>query len=225
MNTSEKNFSEKTLKSFVKKTTVKNILKFVAVVIIISVYTLLLGRMYLAKDRGVMNRYSPTEKFLSECNESTEILTQNLSYTMDENGYYRVSNPVYIPAINELQINVRYNNSTLDAISEEYPDFSYVGEPFVYELIDNNGNTYALDSYIPQKNIIYNFRKLVFKNVDYTSAERLYLDVRFVGDNSEDSPMSVRFTVYNSNDTTEPSGIKVNIKKRDDFVRLSGEEH
>ncbi len=206
-------------KSVVKKITVKNVLKLIAVLIIVAVYTLLLGRMYLAKDRGVMARYSPTEEFLSSYNENMEILTQNLTYTMDENGYYRVSNPVYIPEISELQINVRYNNSTLDAISEHYPDSSYEGEPFVYELVDNNGNTYSLDSYIPQTNVIYNFRKLIFKNVDFESAERLYLDVRYAGDNADETDMSVRFTVYNSSDVLEPSDIKVNTSKRDDFIR------
>lgn len=203
----------------IKKLTVKNILKLIAVLIIITVYTLLLGRMYLAKDRGVMDRYSPTEEFLSNCDENTEILTQNLEYTMDENGYYRISNPVFIPGINELQINVRYNNSTLDVINELYPEASYKGEPFVYELADSNGNRYSLDSYIAQENIIYNFRKLVFKNVDFDLAERLYLDVSFVGESADDPKMSVRFTVYNSNDTVKNSDIKVNTRKRDEFVK------
>ncbi len=208
MKSNERRTFKDVLKAFVKKITVKNIFKLIAVLIIITVYTLLLGRMYLAKDRGVMNKYSPTDNYLANADSAPELLTQNLTYTMDEAGYYRVSNLVFIPEIGELQINVRYNNSTLDALSEHYEDVSYSGEPFTYELTDNNGNTYAPSAYIATSNLIYNFRKLVFDNVNFEAAERLYLDVKYVGDESDGSPMHVRFTVYNSEEASIPSDLK-----------------
>ena len=204
------------LKALIKKISVKNIFKLIAVLIIITVYTLLLGRMYLAKDRGVMNKYSPTDNYMANADNSTELLTQNLTYTMDEAGYYRVSNLVFIPEIGELQINLRYNNSTVDALNEHYESVSYSGEPFTYVLIDNNGNTYVPSAYIATSNLIYNFRKLVFDQVDFDAAERLYLDVKYVGDESEDSPMHVRFTIYNSEESSVPSELK--FSKTNEFI-------
>lgn len=215
--------SKKTTKSkilsLIKKITFKNVLKLIAILIIIMVYTLLLGRMYLAKDRGVMNKYSPTEEFVSISEGNTEILTQNINSTMDENGYYRISNLVYVPKTGELQINVRYNNSTLDALKEHYPNADYSDEPFCYELVDNNNNTYPLSGYIPKKNIIYNFRKLLFKDIDFENVERLYLDIKYAGDMSNDSPMGVRFTVFNSSDESHTSDLKIDNSNKYEFTK------
>ena len=205
--------------SLIKKITLKNVLKLIAILIIITVYTLLLGRMYLAKDRGIMNKYSPTEEFVSISEGNTEILTQNINSTMDENGYYRISNLVYVPKTGELQINVRYNNSTLDALKEHYPDADYSDALFYYELVDNNNNTYPLSGYIPQKNIIYNFRKLLFKDIDFENVERLYLDIKYTGDMSNDSPMGVRFTVFNSSDESQTSKLKIDNNNRYKFTK------
>ncbi len=219
MFTYTKKSPKETILSLIKKITFKNVLKLIAVLIIITVYTLLLGRMYLAGDRGIMNKYSPTEAFLSHSDENTEILTQNLNYSMDEEGYYRISNLVFVPQTGELQINVRYNNSTLNALKEHYPDAEYVNEPFYYELVDNNNNTYDFGGYISQSNIIYNFRKLLFKGIDFETVERLYLEIKYVGDISDDSPMSVRFTVYNSSEETQISELKVDKNSSDKFVK------
>ena len=205
--------------TLIKKFTVKNVLKLIAVLIIITVYTLLLGRMFLAKDRGIMDKYLPTEEFLSIASENTQILTQNINYTMDENGYYRISNLVYIPETGELQINVRYNNSTIDVLNERYSDSSDKEEPFCYELIDNNNNSYSFGGYIAKNNMIYNFRKLLFKGIDFESVERLYLDVKYVGDVNTDAPMSVRFTVYNSSEEEHKSDLKIDNSNRYKFTK------
>jgi hypothetical protein len=166
MNTQNQKKDKNILRTVLKKITFKNTIKFLFVLIIVTVYTLLLGRMYLAGNRGVMNEYSPTQKYLSECNNSSEILTQNIMYSMDEDGLFHISNLVIIPEIGELQINARYNNSTLDFLEKHYPDAEYIEEPFIYELIDENGKSYPLNGYIARENIIYNFRKLLFENVD-----------------------------------------------------------
>ncbi len=208
-----------TMHSLIQKITFKNVFKLIAIIIIVTVYTLLLGRMFIAKDRGVMNKYSPTEEFLAVSGKNTEILTQNINYTMDENGYYRISNLVYLPELGELQINVRYNNSTLDELKKYYPDADISDKPFCYELVDNNNNTYPLSGYIPKSNIIYNFRKLLFKNIDFENVERLYLDIKYIGDMSTDSPMSVRFTVFNSKDESHTSDLKVDNTNQYKFIK------
>ena len=207
------------MQAFFKKITVKNIFKLLISLIIITVYVLLLGRMYLASDRGIMAKYSPTDIYFDNCNDNTVIYTQNLNYTMDETGYYRVSNLAFIPEIGELQINVRYNDSTLDKLAELYPEFEYNGEPFVYELVDNNNNVYKLNGYITKTNLIYNFRKLLFENIDFNTIERLYLDVKLADGDDSDSEMDVRFTIYNSADQTVESELKIDNTKNNKFIK------
>lgn len=217
MNVNETNSKKSNFHKLLKKITVKNILKFIAVLIIIAVYALLFGRMYLAKDRGVMARYSPTEEYVLQRDDSTEILTQHIQTSMDEMGYYNISNLVFIPEINELQINVRYNNSTLKELKNHHPEYTLSSEPFVYTLVDDNGNKYELDSYIPKSNLIYNFRKLVFKNIDFESVQELHLEIAFAGD-QENSPMNARFPIYDKTAQTIASDLKVKSNKADNFI-------
>ena len=83
MKSNEKKTLGDVLKALVKKISVKNIFKLSAVLLISTVYTLLLGRMYLSKDRGVMNKYSPTDNYMAKVDNAPELLTQNLTNTMD----------------------------------------------------------------------------------------------------------------------------------------------
>ncbi|MBR5322691.1 MAG: hypothetical protein IKU48_04015 [Clostridia bacterium] len=85
-------------------------------------------------------------------------------------GKFAVSHVYYIPSEKQVQVTVRYNNSTIKKLVQEYslseePAF----EPFIFTLTDGLGNTYTEYKYISGKRNMYNYRKLVFDGVDFSS--------------------------------------------------------
>ncbi len=209
---------------FIKKLTVGKVLKFIAVLLIITVYVLLFGRMILARNFGIMDRYIWTEKALDAYNSTHtefDIMSQQLDESMDKNGYYHISNFVYTPQNNELQITVRYNNSTLDVLNFNYPHRVNEGEDFVFTLKDSNGKIYDSYSYAATSNIIYNFRRLVFENVDLTQADTLHLNVYYRGDIHDNAPMSACFKLYDKSIQMHESRVKISYKspKADKLVQ------
>jgi len=205
---------EKLLTSL-KKLTFSKIIKFIFVLLIIAVYTLLLGRMFLARYTGSMAKYAWTNNAIKTYEQTTDftLMTQNLSKTIDDNGYFSISNYVYIPEINEVQFTVRYNNSTVDTLENFYTDVSDIGETFVFTLTDNNGNVYDSYKYLSKSNLIYNFRRLVFEGVDLSNAGTLYLNVYYINDVSKSSKIYTSFQLYNEDANSFESNLKINTNK------------
>ena len=87
-----------------------------------------------------------------------------------KDGKFAASHIYYIPSEKQVQITVRYNNSTIKMLMEDYslssePEF----EPFIFTLTDGMGNTYTEYKYISGKKNMYNYRRLVFDGVDLNS--------------------------------------------------------
>ena len=210
-----KNKKQPIIKAILKKLTIGRIFKFIAVLLIATVYILLIGRMVLAKNFGIMNRYVWTENSLEAYKESPEdfrILSQQLPESIDKTGFYHISNLVYVPLTQELQVNVRYNNSTLDALDSYYDDRSGNGEVFVFTLVDSNGKVYDTYSYASSSNIIYNFRRLIFEDVSLDGIESLTLNVYYANDATNGSPMKKSFRLYDKDLPMHESNIKIDLK-------------
>lgn len=211
--TNTSGFSVK-LKNILKRITIKKVLKFIAVLLIAAVYVLLIGRMLLARNYGIMNRYVWTESSLAAYKaepESFSVMSQQLSESIDKTGFYHISNFVYVPLTDQLQVTVRYNNSTLDVLDSHYSDRSRDGEVFVFTLVDSNGKVYDSYSYASSSNIIYNFRRLVFENVSLENIESLSLNVYYANDVTSDSPMKKSFRLYDKDVDMHESDIKIDL--------------
>ena len=204
------------LKKILKKITFGKIMKFIAVMLIVTVYVLLLGRMALAKDRGMMSKYivftdSAVEQYESSPDNFT-VMSQQLSESIDDGGYYRISSYAFLPELGELQLTVRYNNSTLETLKAYYGDISIADEVFVFTLSDSSGKVYDRYKFAASSNIIYNFRRIVFEGVDFENAGTLYLNVYYVCDASKSAPMSLSFKLYDEKNTTYESKLKISNK-------------
>lgn len=205
------------LKKFLKKITFGKVMKFIAVMLIITVYVLLFGRMALAKDRGMMSKYIVCTDNAAELYEASpddfSVMSQQLSESIDDDGYYRISSFAFLPELGELQLTVRYNNSTVDTLKAYYGDISTEGEIFVFTLSDSSGKVYDRYKYAASSNIIYNFRRIAFEGVDFENAGTLYLNVYYVGDTSKSAPLSISFKLYDEKNTTFESKIKIGNKR------------
>ncbi len=139
----------------------------------------------------------------------TQYQKDNITAVPDKNyGYFGVTDAKFIPEAGQVQVLFRYNNSTIRHLKEDYklPEMPSRDEELydvtlyvVYDLTpevtsDNAGDVpeavkgvrYHATSSVAEKKNLYNFRKLVFDNVDLTPEEHpilaVYVDFYYVGD-------------------------------------------
>ncbi len=139
----------------------------------------------------------------------TQFQKDNITSVVDKNyGYFGITDAKFIPEAGQVQVLFRYNNSTIRHLKEDYQlsEMPDRGEELydvtlyvVYDLTpdiatDNAGDIpeavkgvrYHATTSIPEQKNLYNFRKLVFDNVDLTPEEHpilaVYVDFYYVGD-------------------------------------------
>lgn len=220
--------TKKSLKSkavvLLKKITFGKILKFFFIFLIITVYILLFGRMWLARTPGAIDRFVWTDDTLKAYNSSATTfipMTQQLPKTIDDNGYYSVSDFAFLPEYGQIQFTVRYNNSTKDALKNYYTDVVDEGEIFVFTITDENGNVYDNYKYITRTNLLYNFRRVVFDDLNFDNINKLNLNIYYINDVTEASPMYKNFVLYDSNNRTFESKIEIKSKANADNFNVS----
>lgn len=130
--------------------------------------------------------------------------TLRFSYDDEKRGTFFADHLIVIEGIDEMQITLRYNVSTLSYLEEKYkvegldPDTS---EYLRFRLADNYGRIYDEVSYRDFGSLsMYRFVKLAFSDVDLTPAENAPEWIRleiFFGEESE--PYSY-ILIYENND-------------------------
>ncbi|MBQ9081000.1 MAG: hypothetical protein IJY27_08025 [Clostridia bacterium] len=121
----------------------------------------------------------------------------------DNYGYFSIEDYVIIPEAKQVQIIFRYNNSTVEALAEDYdltemPDLS--AELYDVTLVkttdltpenadDNNDEgafsetRYYPSEVIAERTLLYNFRRIVFENVEINEDDLgLFADIYYVED-------------------------------------------
>lgn len=116
-------------------TLIKGFFKLVIVALILFVVGILAWRFSEATPKKELLTLTPNEKLVEAYKEKGEKLVlvtqeQNSITRAEHNyGYFAVCDVVFIPEIEQLQILVRYNDSTLKALKNDYKeDFSHLGE-------------------------------------------------------------------------------------------------
>lgn len=132
--------------------------------------------------------------------EAFEIWKQDPVAYITDDGRFWISDILYLPEAKQLQITVKYNNSTLKylkealvnaqvkayteengAAEETLPVITLPDEPFDYTLLDDLGNRYPMTSTQSAKKQNYNYRRLVFDNIEMTETSSYYIDAYYVG--------------------------------------------
>ncbi len=166
------------------------IIKFLFFLVIFGVIAILLWRMFSSGDPDSMKVITPNDSLAIAYEQEGEDLylfrQEQRSITSGEKnyGYFSVTDAIFIPSANQIQIVVRYNNSTLRSLTEDkglpsVPDRSEdlfdVTLSVATDLTpdngeDNLGNTegsveftrvHAASCTSDQKNL-YNYRRFVF---------------------------------------------------------------
>lgn len=191
------------------------ILKGLLTLLILAVNGVLLWRMCSSGDPAAIRTLSVNDKTLAAYEQYGDGLIlryqEQASITKSEQsyGYFSVTQCIFLPQANQVQIVVRYNNSTLSHLKEDYslaelPDRTL--DHFDVTLVrttdltpeDTSDNlkeeALAKTRYFPNEEVrtdsttLYNYRRYVFDNVtieDLTLG--VFVDIYYNGDiNYED---------------------------------------
>ena len=214
---------EESKKPFTPGKIIKFFFKLIAAVIIIGTFVLIIGRGQLMKIPKAFSGITWTESIVDAYNKGELDAVYQTPYdSFDAKGYYHISDVVLSKSTNEVQLTVRYNKrSTINTLMEYYSLTERpTGEVFIYILSDDSGNTYTDYTFAAKSNNLYEFRRVIFSDVDLENAETLYLDVYYGEHVSNESKMYASFVAYDGELQVIHHTPSENLDE-DDFYRLS----
>ncbi len=128
-----------------------------------------------------------------------EIYAQEPATFITDDGRFWISDVVYLPQAQQLQMTIKYNDSTLKYLKEALAkqasdaesgdtaqvltadDITLPDEPFDYSVLDNSGVRYHEYSASSDRVQNYNYRRLVFENIVIPEHAAFYIDMYYIG--------------------------------------------
>ena len=166
----------------------KKVIKILINVLIVAVIAAIVGRIILNDVYPKkMTEYLWSEEAkeaYSKDESSFRVYTQEPHVFITSDGKFAIDSFYYTPELSEVQITVRYNNSTVEKLKSERPGEDISDAPFIFKLSDDKGNVYNPKVQSDMKMSVYNYSKLVFSDVDVSSLSTLFVDMTVNSDQS-----------------------------------------
>ncbi len=208
-------------------------IKWIAILLIIAVYLLLIFRIYIKSDTKTAKQFVWTADTVAayELDASAfAAFTQSSSYTKYDpdteetfrysydtysgsddkhthDGQFHTSQFIYVPASSEFQITLRYNREAVTELLATYGlTEAPAGELFLFALTD--GIQYYTDyTFLTDSRFTYEYRRLVFSGINLESVHQMWLEIYYVGDVRKSSSYQ-SMTVYLSDIPMEAYSLK-----------------
>ncbi len=171
--------------------------------LIIAVNVIMLWRVLFSGDPAKIERLTVNDDLRRAYEDGELILERQEQRTLTSNGLFAVTQCVFIPEANQVQIVVRYNNSTLKKLAEDF-ELSHIPER-TEELFDvsivktvdktpmditDNADPEMLieERYHPANEPeeaykrLYSYRRYVFENISYDEAVGIFVDIYYKGE-------------------------------------------
>lgn len=181
------------------------IIKYSFYFVIIAINAIMLWRIFFSGDPSEIKPLIANEKLVSVYNEKGNdlVLKTQKQKALAESGRFSVTDCVFIPEADQIQITVRYNNSTLRRLAEDF-ELSTVPEKkdelFDITVVKTTDLTPENDEdNLKRENLkeerfyptgksktaytsLYTYKKFIFDNIEWEDAVGLFLDIYYVGD-------------------------------------------
>lgn len=197
------------------KSPVGKIIKWVGLALVVLVYGLIFFRIFIKEnpsDAGAFiwtkdtvaayqkdsagfsvksQKIQSYNKVLGKDDNGAPIAQRVIYNDITSDGCFKISDLIYVPASGELQVTLRFNREALKKLKERYAlSEDPTGEIFFFAL-EGVGEDYITDySYTVSKRFTYEYRRLVFRNVDLSSADLVYLNIYYIEDVHLDQPLT-----------------------------------
>lgn len=191
---------------------IKLFFRTVFVLLVAAVFAVLFWRMATSRVPKELLELTPNDVLMEAYNEYGDELTlmtqeQNtITRTKENYGYFAVSEALFIPKANQLQLIIRYNDSTLEALQKDYGlDFLPENDKDWYDVsivvatdltpeneddnLSNDRESVALTRILPTTVSAsmhkgrHNYRKLIFDGISFDdSLLAVYADFFYIED-------------------------------------------
>ncbi|MBO5904421.1 MAG: hypothetical protein J6Q64_03495 [Clostridia bacterium] len=177
---------------------------------VIIVNAIMLWRVLFSGDPAKIQRLTVNDSLREAYEDGQLLLETQEQRTLTSNGLFAVRQCIFIPEANQIQIVVRYNNSTLRKLAQDYGlesvpektdelfDVSIVKtiDKTPMDITDNTDpEALSEERYHPTGEPetaykrLYSYRRYVFENVSREDAVGMFVDVYYKGDvNYEKDP-------------------------------------
>ena len=210
-------------------------------VLALAVIAFLVWRISSTGDPKAFKSFLWNDISIEAYNESPESF-KALQYVRNDNltpnGKFSASSVYFVPSIGQFQMTLRYNDSTVkklvnelmteyelknaNEVKEKFGVYENTEkELFVFTLSDNLGNVYTDYQVVSGTKYMYNYRRIIFDNIDMNATkvtekdgetlteafEELYLNIYFIDDVQLSAPYAI-LTVYDTEHDHSPVDLK-----------------
>ena len=185
--------------------TVGKVIKYIFYIFVFAVCALVIFRScimfdyYPSQMKSILWTDSTRQTYRADPN-GFEAYSQVLVFSYDDpdEGNFFASNQLIIPSAEQLQITVRYNDSTLERFADKF-EMEIADLSFVYYLSDQDGNHYPLTLSASDRAFnLYNYERLVFEGIDISKVTNLYLDIYIDGNADLEGKPAACIPLYDS---------------------------
>ena len=181
------------------------VIKYSFYLVIIAINTIMLWRVLFSGDPSAIKPLISNERLVSVYSEKGNdlILQTQKQKALAESGRFSVTDCVFIPEADQIQITVRYNNSTLRRLKEDFalsevPDRK--AELFDVTIVkttdltpDNDEDNTKRENLKEERfypsyeaktvyTRLYTYKKFVFEDIKWKDAIGLFVDIYYNGD-------------------------------------------
>ena len=171
----------------------KFILKWLGYLLIFAVFAVLFWRIFSSKLPKAASQIIWTKDSFAayeKLGDDLLIYTQDVGKVFDKDGKFSLHEFHYIPAANEVQFTIRFNQSTIDRLAEELTERARqeLGDaftdkdavtpdmlgaiPFAFAVRDNAGNVYTSYEYTTFEKNRYTYVRVAFSGIDLYDIEK-----------------------------------------------------
>lgn len=186
----------------VKGFTIGKLFKYIGIAIVVAVWVLMLFRIWMSGDTKFAKTFMWTDASIEAYKAdpdnfkilSYELHSYNITIEKDdgtieserfirnnitEDGYFQVTNMMYVPAAKELQFTVRYTTSSVEYLKTYY-NLSEKPKGVPYHFMLTSGDEYFDDyTYTTDTRFIYTYCRLVFSGIDIEDFDLIYMSVYY----------------------------------------------
>ena len=163
--------------------TAGKIIKVVALSISFFIFAFFLFRILTMGDPDSLTSidWNPAAKeaYLKDP-ESFSAVSQKQQVFITNDGKFWISGILYLREAKQLQLTIKYNDSTLKALAEQI-EGELPEEPFSYSLLDSAGTRYTDYDFRVERKQNYSYRRLIFYGIDLTDIATVYVDIYYSG--------------------------------------------
>lgn len=173
-------------------------------VIVFIIIALLIWRVIFATDKNTLSDFVPTKASsdLYNANGSLTVLTNDVISEISDGGYFSVYGVQYVPDAKELQVTVRYNDSTVEQLGK-VDFYAYTVDTSADQTLNEEGdgadsgesgerlyNGFPIGEILTpavrgtDEKLFYNYEKLVFENVEIGDTVNVVVSLCAEGDSS-----------------------------------------